>query len=154
MQLNLQGQRMYKIEIEVSGPPIGKGRPRFTRSGHTYTPQKTKEYERRIHAAAWAEMAKHDIDMTDRPVHVDIIAFMDIPKSWSKKKRLEAEYGCISPVGTPDVDNIAKATLDGLQGTIFKSDAQVTSLRVKKTYCHPDRGPVLYVSVSWTDEGE
>ena len=145
---------MYKVEIEVSGQPQGKGRPRFTRTGHTYTPQKTKEYERRIHAAAWAEMAKHNIDMTDRPVSIDIIAFMDIPKSWSKKKRLEAEYGAISPTGKPDIDNIAKAALDGLSGTLYADDKQVTSLRVKKTYCHPDHGPVLYVSVSWTENGE
>ena len=143
---------MYKIEIELSGQPIGKGRPRFTKTGHTYT-QKTKEYERRLHAAAWAEMAKHSIDMTDRPVAIDIIAFMDIPKSWSKKKRLAAEYGAISPLGTPDADNIAKIVCDGLNNTIYADDKQVTSLRVKKTFCHPDRGPVLYVSVSWTDEG-
>jgi Holliday junction resolvase RusA-like endonuclease len=145
---------MYEIEIEVSGQPIGKGRPRFTKVGHTYTPQKTKEYERRIHAAAWAEMAKHDIEMTDRPIAIKIIAFMDIPKSWSKIKRLKAEYGALRPTGKPDIDNIAKIACDGLQGTIFKSDAQVVSLNVKKTYCHPDRGPVLYISVTWTDEGE
>ena len=78
---------MYKIELEITGQPIGKGRPRFTKAGHTYTPQKTKEYERRIHAAAWAAMAKHDIEQTDRPVSLEIIAFMDIPKSWSKLKR-------------------------------------------------------------------
>ena len=144
---------MYKVELEITGQPIGKGRPRFTKAGHTYTPQKTKEYERRIHAAAWAAMAKQDIDQTDRPVAVDIIAFMDIPKSWTKKKKLEAEYGAISPVGTPDCDNIAKIVCDGLNNTLYYDDKQVTSLRVRKTYCHPDRGPVLYVSVSWTDEG-
>ncbi len=148
------GHKMYEIELEVSGQPIGKGRPRFTKVGHTYTPQKTKEYERRIHAAVWAEMAKHNIDQTLRPVAVEIIAFMDIPQSWSKKKRLEAEYGAISPMTKPDVDNIAKIALDGLSGTIFADDKQVTSMKVKKTYCHPDRGPVLYISVSWTDYGE
>ena len=143
--------KMYQIELEISGQPIGKGRPRFTKAGHTYTPQKTKEDERRIHAAAWAEMAKHNIDQTSRPVAVEVIAFMDIPKSWSKIKRLEAEYGAISHMSTPDVDNIAKIALDGLSGTIFADDKQVTSMRIKKTFCHPDRGPVLYISVSWTD---
>ena len=147
---------MYEIELEISGQPIGKGRPRFTKVGHTYTPQKTKEYERRIHAAAWAEMAKHNIDQTLRPVAVEIIAFMDIPKSWSKIKRLEAEYGAISPMTKPDVDNIAKAALDGITGDtgVIFDDTQVVSLKCKKTFCHPDRGPVLYISVSWTDEGE
>ena len=145
---------MYKVEIEISGQPIGKGRPRFTKVGHTYTPQKTKEYERRIHAAFWAEMAKHNIDQTERPIAVEIIAFMDIPKSWSKIKRLEAEYGAISPMSKPDADNIAKICLDGASGTIFKDDKQVVSLKIKKTFCHPDKGPVLYMSVCWTEPEE
>ena len=147
---------MYKIELEISGQPQGKGRPRFTRTGHTYTPQKTKEYEARIAAAAWAEMQRHNIDPTDRPVSVEIIAFMNIPSSWSKVKRLEAEYGAISPMTKPDADNIAKAALDGISGDtgIILDDRQVTSLRVKKTFCHPDRGPVLYISVSWTEPDE
>ena len=36
---------LIKVEIEVSGQPRGKGRPRFTRNGHTYTDAKTKEYD-------------------------------------------------------------------------------------------------------------
>jgi Holliday junction resolvase RusA-like endonuclease len=136
---------MYEVEIEVSGQPQGKGRPRFTKSGHTYTPAKTRQYEARIKAAAWAEMKKHDLEPTIRPVAVE-------PKSWSKIKRLEAEYGAIRPLAKPDIDNILKAALDGIQGTIIVDDKQVQSIKAKKTYCHPDRGPVLYISVSWTDE--
>ena len=145
---------MYRIEIEVSGQPQGKGRPRFTRTGRAYTPDKTRQYEARIKAAAWAEMQKHSLKATQRPVHVDVIAFMDIPKSWSKKKRMEAEYGAITPTAGYDLDNIVKAALDGVQGVIFDDDRQVSSIKARKTFCHPDRGPVLYVSVSWTDEGE
>ena len=46
---------LTKVEIELSGQPVGKGRPRFTKTGHAYTPEKTKEYERRLHAAAWGQ---------------------------------------------------------------------------------------------------
>ena len=147
---------MYKVEIEVSGQPQGKGRPRFTRTGHAYTPPRTVEYEQRIRAAAWAEMQRLNLDPTDRPVAVDVIAFMNIPKSWTKKKKLEAEYGAISAVGKPDLDNIAKAALDGIAGDtgIIFDDTQVVSLKCKKTFCHPDRGPVLYISVSWTEPDE
>ena len=147
---------MYKIELEISGQPQGKGRPRFTRTAHTSTPPKTKEYEARIAAAAWSEMQRQNLDPKDRPVSVEIIAFMNIPSSWSKVKRLEAEYGAISPMAKPDADNIAKAALDGISGDtgIIFDDRQVTSLRVKKTFCHPDRGPVLYISVSWTEPEE
>jgi|TARA_R110000868_G_scaffold402416_1_gene678717 Holliday junction resolvase RusA-like endonuclease len=143
---------MNKVEIDVSGQPQGKARPRFTRTGHAYTPEQTRLYEARIGAAAWSEMKKSGLETTDRPVHVEIIAFMDIPKSWSAKKRLEAEYGAIRAVGKPDIDNIIKAALDGIAGPIIANDTQVVSVKAQKTYCHPDRGPVLYISVSWTDK--
>ncbi|QDP67031.1 MAG: hypothetical protein Unbinned4497contig1000_5 [Prokaryotic dsDNA virus sp.] len=145
---------MYKVEIEVSGQPIGKARPRFVRSGKTYTPAKTVDYERRIHAAAWAAMVKQDVYQTLRPVSVEVIAFMQIPTSWSKVKQLHAEYNAISHTSKPDLDNIVKVALDGLQGTLFKSDAQVTSIKARKMFCHPDRGAFLYMAVSWTEEGE
>jgi Holliday junction resolvase RusA-like endonuclease len=145
---------MYQIEIEVSGQPQGKGRPRFTKTGKAYTPAKTRDYENRIKAAAWAAMTKANVDTTDRPVHVDVIAFMDIPKSWSKKKRLEAEFGAFRPTAGSDLDNIVKAALDGIQGVVFVDDRLVHSIKARKTFCHPDRGPVLYISVSWTDANQ
>ena len=145
---------MYKVEIEVSGQPQGKGRPRFTRTGKAYTPDKTREYESRIQAAAWKAMQNMKLDMTERFVSVEIIAFMEIPKSWSKVKRIEAEYGALQHTTKPDLDNIVKAALDGMEGAVYVSDKQVTSIKARKMYCHPDRGAVLYMSVSWTNPGE
>jgi len=142
---------LVKVEFEVSGQPQGKGRPRFTRNGHTYTPEKTREYEKRIHAAAWQKMHEMKLQPIEKFCHVELVAFMEIPKSWSKVKRLEAEYGAILPTTKPDIDNIIKAALDGIEGVVYYCDKQVTSIDAKKVYCHPDRGPVLYVCVSWTE---
>ena len=44
------------VTIVVMGAPVGKGRPRFTRAGHTYTPDKTRSYEQSVAWAAKAEM--------------------------------------------------------------------------------------------------
>ena len=137
--------------MEISGQPQGKGRPRFTRTGKAYTPEKTKEYESRIQAAAWKAMQEAKLEPTERFVAVDIIAFMEIPKSWPKVKRLEAEYGVLKPTSKPDLDNIIKSVGDGLENVVYYSDNQVTSIDAKKVYCHPEKGPVLYVSVSWAE---
>ncbi len=143
---------MYKVEMEISGQPQGKGRPRFTKTGKAYTPDKTKEYESRIQAAAWKAMQEAKLEPTERFVAVDIIAFMEIPKSWPTVKRMEAEYGALQHTTKPDLDNIIKAAVDGISsGNIIMDDKQVTSIKAKKMYCHPDRGAVLYISVSWTD---
>tara|TARA_R100000278_G_scaffold121196_2_gene104568 strand:- start:10496 stop:10921 length:426 start_codon:yes stop_codon:yes gene_type:complete len=138
--------------MEISGQPQGKGRPRFTKTGKAYTPDKTKEYESRIQAAAWKAMQEAKLEPTERFVAVDIIAFMEIPKSWPTVKRMEAEYGALQHTTKPDLDNIIKAAVDGISsGNIIMDDKQVTSIKAKKMYCHPDRGAVLYISVSWTD---
>ena len=84
------------------------------------------------------------LDPTAKFCHVDIIAFMEIPKSWSKVKRLEAEYGAILPTTKPDIDNIIKSALDGCEGVVYYSDNQVTSVNAKKVYCHPARRSALY----------
>lgn len=144
-------QKIIKIELEVSGQPVGKGRPRFTKTGQVYTPPKTREYEQRIHASAWAAMKEQKIEPTEKFVHLEVTAFMEIPKSWSKIKQLEAEYGVIKPTCKPDLDNIVKSVGDGLENVVYYSDKQVTSINAKKVYCHPEKGAVLYVCISWTE---
>tara|TARA_R110001606_G_scaffold10095_2_gene43223 strand:+ start:1144 stop:1575 length:432 start_codon:yes stop_codon:yes gene_type:complete len=142
---------MYRVEIEIDGQPQGKARPRMSRSGHVYTPQKTRSYESLIKAACFREMQSHNLEPTESPVKVSVVAFMEIPKSWSKKKAKSAEYALIHPTAKPDLDNIIKAALDGISGPqgIIRDDKQVVSIKAVKTFCHPDRGPVLHVSVSW-----
>ena len=72
-------------------------------------------------------MQNMKLDMTERFVSVEIIAFMEIPKSWSNVKRMEAEYGALQHTTKPDLDNIVKAALDGMEGAVYASDKQVTS---------------------------
>jgi len=142
------------VKFRVDGPPKGKGRPRFTSKGFAYTPPETKEYEKRIQQAAWVQMALQKLEASTRRCSVIIEAVMEIPKSWSNVKRMEAEYGALQHTTKPDLDNIVKAALDGMEGAVYVSDKQVTSIKARKMYCHPDRGAVLYMSVSWTNPGE
>ena len=39
---------MNDIIITIPGEPKGKGRPRFTKRGFTYTPKDTADYERKV----------------------------------------------------------------------------------------------------------
>ena len=50
-----------------------------------------------------------------------------------------------------DRDNIIKSVGDGLENVVYYSDDQVTSIDAKKVYCQPEKGPMIYVSVSWTE---
>lgn len=123
------------IEFFVEGKPVGKGRPRFTRTGHTYTPERTRQYEK---AVAWeCRKAMKGNPPSDLPQHVSIGVSILPPKSWSKAKRAKALHGEIKP-GKPDIDNFLKAILDGCNGIAFVDDSQVVSVYAIKEYAETE----------------
>lgn len=134
-----------RYEITVFGQPTGKGRPRFTRSGHTYTPQATKDYENLVRATFISSYPKA-IPLED-PVKANIVAYYQIPKSYSKKKKEECLYGNIQVQNKPDCDNIAKIILDSLNGYAYVDDKQVVELIVTKMWSNEPRVDVYIEEV-------
>lgn len=115
--------------FSVPGKPQGKGRPRFTRSGHTYTPDRTAEYEERV-KLAYKQAGGSKLSGF---VAADICAVFAVPKSYTKAQRAAALNASFAPK-KPDCDNIAKIILDALNGLAYDDDAQVVKLRVEKRY--------------------
>jgi Holliday junction resolvase RusA-like endonuclease len=123
------------IVYSVYGEPIGKGRPRFAKRGNfvsTYTPQKTKTYEDEIRLMAKAAMGGSE--PLETPVTVAIYIRVGIPASFSKQKRKDALANILKPTKKPDIDNIAKCFLDGMNGIVYLDDKQVVSLHITKVY--------------------
>lgn len=120
------------VTIVVMGAPVGKGRPRFTRSGHAYTPDKTRAYEQSVAWAAKAEMGPRQ--PIDGPVQMYFRAVFEIPKSWPEKKRMDALLGVIRPTVKPDADNLIKAVADSLNGIVYRDDSQITEITGSKRY--------------------
>lgn len=132
------------IEFRVPICPVGKARPRVCVRGgrpHAYTPQKTKSFENAVRL--FAQTAMRGRPPTDAPVSVSVLAILEPPKSWSKKRRADA-------VGRPhtqkpDADNIAKAILDAVNGVCFVDDKQVASVSIEKIW---GNAPGVSVKVS------
>ena len=121
-----------EYELTIFGQPVGKGRPRFTRTGHTYTPQATKDYEKLVRYTFVSGYP--NAKPIKGAVKATIVAYFQIPKSYSKKKRQEC-LDCKIPVqNKPDCDNIAKIILDSLNGYAYVDDKQVRALRVIKEW--------------------
>ena len=138
---------MSMVYFFVPGKVQGKARPRFSsKSGTVYTPGRTKSYERQI-AEAYAE--QHG-PCFDGPVMVVIEAVFPIPKSWTRAKKAEAMAGKLAP-GKPDIDNILKVVLDGLNGIAYEDDKQVVLTQCKKVYADTTRPAGLYVHVIHMD---
>ena len=121
------------ITFTVPGAPQGKARPRVTRAGHAYTPEKTKAYETVVRQCYLQNVGmRHFPDGTAICAH--IYASYPVPKGTSKKDRQAMLDGKILPTKKPDADNIAKIILDALNGYAYKDDSCVVRLTVSKHY--------------------
>ncbi|GAA1453439.1 RusA family crossover junction endodeoxyribonuclease [Nesterenkonia lacusekhoensis] len=99
------------IEIVIPGKPIGKGRPRFTRSGRTYTPQDTRDHEALI---AWhAKAAMNRREPLDGPVEARFLFVLP-----DRRRR--------------DIDNLIKLAADALNGIAYHDDTQIHRIEATK----------------------
>lgn len=122
------------VFFQVDGEAVGKGRPRVsTIAGRPrlYTPAKTVKWEQLISDAARSAMGSQEA--SEHPVAVSIKIDVQIPQSWSKARRRAAELNQVHP-GKPDLDNVAKAVLDALNGVVYQDDKQVIRLTATKRY--------------------
>lgn len=132
------------VTICLQGAPQGKGRARaFVRGGHVghYTPEKTRTYEGMIRTIAMDEMAGRV--PFDKPLEFTLRAIFVAPASWSNRKRAQAYTGEIKPGKKPDLDNIAKAWNDALNGVVYRDDSLICQMTLDKRY-----GPQALVVVT------
>jgi len=117
------------LTFTIDGAPTGKARPRVTRT-HTYTPQKTVDYENLVKWSYAKAKGKEHIGA----LRVTIKAYFKPPKSASKATVNSMLTDKIFPTKKPDGDNIAKACIDALNGVAYKDDSQIIDLIVYKRY--------------------
>lgn len=136
---------MTYVSFSIPGDPVAKERPRFTRSGHAYTPAKTRTYEEIIRM--YATKAMRGKKMLTGAVEMNINAFFPIPKSFSKEKREQAISGELKHTKRPDWDNAGKIVSDGCNRIVYNDDAQVCVSRVYKWYSEFPRIEVTITEV-------
>lgn len=99
------------ISFVVPGKPMGKQRPRFSRTStgvRTYTPRKTQEYEDLVRIS-YRAVSKQKLEGA---ISATIYGYFEPPKSVSKKQREQMLKGDISYIKKIDSDNLAKSILD------------------------------------------
>lgn len=111
----LASRRLHSVlVVRVEGPPRGKERPRFGGAGRRpVTAGQTREWEERARYFArreagtnrWAFQASDRFD-------VDVLA-------------------CFASGVRPDLDNVAKACLDALNGVAYPDDRKVEAISIR-----------------------
>ena len=138
---------MKDVYVTMPLEPQPKLRPRFKvvrGRVFTHTPYETKEFENQV-AALYMARAKGEMFERHRPLQVKITFAMNVPKSFSKKKRTDIESGLLLHTVKPDLDNLTKSVLDALNGIAWYDDAQIVDLQVNKEYCLTGGFITLYI---------
>ena len=141
---------MDRIDIVIPGIPIAKGRPCFSVRGghvHTYTPQKTREYEERIQGCFLRKYGADEAPIFQKgvPLRIDVTCYFPVPKSASIAIRTAMEKGGIQMTKRPDLDNLQKCwdalILDKKRriGYAMEDDSQVVEVHATKCYSNTPR---------------
>ena len=110
------------INLRIPLLAVPKARARITRSGHAYTPAKTKHFEAALRT--YWNMSGHRM-IPKAATAVTIVCFLPKPK---------AKKHALMPIAKPDIDNFAKGILDALNGCAWEDDNQITDLNIAKRY--------------------
>lgn len=138
---------MTEILLNVLGTPAPKGSNRaMLRGGRAvFVPGGSKVNQSALRS--WADSVRHACQsfvsersspvFTQVPVAVAITFRLKRPAGhWAKSGGLKTSAP-IAPSVKPDVDKLARSTLDALSGAIFDDDSRIVCMRATKEYAQP-----------------
>ena len=123
------------IMLELPMLAIAKSRAKRGAFGQAYIPKKTKSFEAELR---WHWQNSKNLMIPQVPTLLSIVCLLPRPKSAKKFARY--------PITRPDLDNFAKAIMDGLNGFAWKDDAQVVELQITKRYAVTE--PRIFINIA------
>lgn len=70
----------------------------------------------------------------ETPLKCVITIWQKMPTRFTKKQKELAEKEALRPTTKPDVDNLAKAVTDAMNGVVYEDDSQIVELVCGKYY--------------------
>jgi len=96
-----------------------------------YDPSENRQAKQNIAWWATQAMTKARIKaLLDGPIAMTCTFYLRKPKSRIRKNSTPYPY----PDTKPDLDNLAKTVLDALNGVVYRDDAQICALTLRKRY--------------------
>ena len=127
------------IKFTIPINPKGAQRPRFTKRGHAYTHKDMVNFQATVRDFAYRIMTCEETPAYNiihnpftGPVELNVIFYFKRPlsKIWKIKDMPQYRY-----TSTPDIDNLLKNILDGLNGVVWLDDRQVCKSMQEKWVC-------------------
>lgn len=125
----------------IPGNPLGKGRPRTTKTGHVYTPKGTAEYERA--AALLMRQQWKDRAPFDEACVLSVVAVKARPKRLLRVRDPEERIPCTTK---PDGDNILKIIADALvKAGCIRDDVLIVEWHCQTLFASKTEGPSVFL---------
>ena len=116
-----------EIEVIIPGDPFAQKRHRSNGRGGNYDP--SSDDKKRIRDFFFEHKPTKPYEGL---LSVEIYAFFQTPKSWSEKKKKEAEGKFRGK--TPDSDNVEKIIFDALNKYIYRDDSLIVINKTERRY--------------------
>ena len=131
------------ISFEVAGIPLAKSKPQAVRVGDSvriYHKKKNANYQNFVKLRAQEEIK----EPLKGPISLKISFLMPRPQRmiWKTKPMFAVPMD-----RKPDLDNLVKSCLDGLNGVAFLDDRQVAILHATKMYHSGDGKPTTIIEL-------
>ena len=127
--------------------PVPASRPRVTRWS-TFFPKKYTKYREAMKIATANTM----FIPFEGNLYAQLDFFIQIPKSWSKKKKLHKQGKYCD--NNADIDNYCKSILDSLNGVYYEDDRQIVMLRARMFWSNTARTEVTITKLEDSNEQE
>lgn len=143
------------IVIDVLGTPAPKGSNRAILRGGFAVMVPGSSDTGKLKIKSWeasVRVAAQDIArmFVQTPIAVAIVFRLARPGGhWSKNGGLRPSAP-LRPSVKPDVDKLARATLDAMTGVVFDDDSRIVELALHKTYAEPGKEGARIVVKEWS----
>ena len=120
---------MIHIEFFVAGEPIPQSRPRRNPTTGAFYSNATPALKAWKEAISMTALSHKPNELVaETPIHIRLDFRLPLPKT------IKGRRGKVEPWGRPDVDNLAKAVYDAIEGIIYANDSQITVAVVRKRW--------------------
>ena len=146
------------LAYRIDEDPVPKGRPRWSdQNRKTYTPTRTRKYEKIVQSRTTQAVfsSKYASSLpVDQHVPIEVVTtfYLHRPKRLMRKKDPQ---GPIPHTSRPDLDNLVKALIDGIDRSdaVWHDDSQVSHKESYKYYHAKHERPHVLVQIYRIDHG-